>query len=470
MRSSRFVLLFVLLFAVVSAAAQQSSPPIVQAPHKPINPKDPPSRVRHLPGTPRSMIGGFWMIDANSKASIYLKNGLETSAITVNPALFLSNGMRYDLAAVTLEPSATSVISINDALAKQGVAPWGILSGYVEVAYSWAWDPLCVTVTSIDAVHSVIFTSGFQPPVASNLPIHKMKFIEGLNTVEGVWWKPDANVTGFVALSNASDHPANAKLKISDEKNVQIGQQSVQVSPHGTKIVQLDVLKSLPAGATGGLQIQYTGSANTMLINGALEDLNSGFSANLPFHFFASPDPTKQSQETYAELGLMTGPADPMMSFPAGTTFTPFSVLRNVETLPVTVTPSLYWTEGAVARSAQLPSFTLASFSSLALDVPSLLAGAGLGSFYGNVNLILDADGPPRSLLLASGSVDAKKTYVFQVFPRGIQESAAKSISYWSTGNGDDTMVTVWNPADEAQDFLFTLSFTGGGSTDYLST
>jgi hypothetical protein len=317
------------------------------------------------------MIGGFWMIDANSKASIYLKNELETSAISVSPALFLSNGMRYDLAPVSLDPSATSVISINDALAKQGVAPWGILSGYVEVSYSWAWDPLCVTVTSVDAVHSVIFTTGFQPPVASDFPIHKTKFIAGLNTVEGLWWKPDANVTGFIALSNASNQPANASVKISNDKNIQIGQKNVQLSPHGTKIVQVDELKSMPAGATGGLQIQYTGSASTMLINGALEDLNSGFSANLPFHLFASPDPGKQSQETYAELGLMTGAADPMMSFPAGTTFTPFSILRNVENLPVTVTPSFYWMEGGVARSAELTQFTLTPFSSLALDVPS---------------------------------------------------------------------------------------------------
>lgn len=51
---------------------------------------------------------------------------------------------------------------------------------------------------------------------------------------------------------------------------------------------------------------------------------------------------------------------------------------------------------------------------------------------------------------------------MFQVLPRGVRESNAKSISYWSTGNGDDTMVTVWNPADESQDFRFTLSFTGG--------
>jgi hypothetical protein len=35
-------------------------------------------------------------------------------------------------------------------------------------------------------------------------------------------------------------------------------------------------------------------------------------------------------------------------------------------------------------------------------------------------------------------------------------------MSYWSTGNGDDTMVTLWNPADQAQDFVFTLFFAGG--------
>ncbi len=34
--------------------------------------------------------------------------------------------------------------------------------------------------------------------------------------------------------------------------------------------------------------------------------------------------------------------------------------------------------------------------------------------------------------------------------------------SYWSTANGDDTMVTLWNPADEAQNLVFTLFFAGG--------
>ena len=44
-------------------------------------------------------------------------------------------------------------------------------------------------------------------------------------------------------------------------------------------------------------------------------------------------------------------------------------------------------------------------------------------------------------------------------FLRALAESASKSLSFWSTGKGDDTMITIWNPADEAQDFVFTLFF-----------
>jgi hypothetical protein len=58
--------------------------------------------------------------------------------------------------------------------------------------------------------------------------------------------------------------------------------------------------------------------------------------------------------------------------------------------------------------------------------------------------------------------VDQTNTYVFEVNTRGIGVSASRSLPYWSTGNGDDTMVTVWNPADEAQDFVFKMFFSGG--------
>ena len=58
--------------------------------------------------------------------------------------------------------------------------------------------------------------------------------------------------------------------------------------------------------------------------------------------------------------------------------------------------------------------------------------------------------------------VGSEIAYVFEVIPQGIGESISKSLSYWSTANGDDTMVTLWNPADEAQNLVFTLFFAGG--------
>ena len=162
-----------------------------------------------------------------------------------------------------------------------------------------------------------------------------------------------------------------------------------------------------------------------------------------------------------AELGLMTGAADPMMRFPAGTIFTPYSVVRNVSNNPIPVTSTLWWMQGGAAASFPLPQFTLLPQETRSLDMPTLLAAAGLTNFSGSVDLVFDTHGQ-SGVLMAAGSVDQTNTYVFEIAPRGIVPSAGKSLSYWSTANGDDTMVNLWNPADEAQDFTFRIDFSGG--------
>jgi len=63
---------------------------------------------------------------------------------------------------------------------------------------------------------------------------------------------------------------------------------------------------------------------------------------------------------------------------------------------------------------------------------------------------------------MLAGSADQKNTDVFEVVPGLLLQSAAKTLPYWSTGNGDDTMVTLWNPTDEVQDLRFTTFFAGG--------
>src|ERR1700693_639348 len=138
---------------------------------------------------------------------------------------------------------------------------------------------------------------------------------------------------------------------------------------------------------------------------------------------------SQSSARNFAELGLMVGAAEPMMEVPVEPVFTPYSWAHNVSALPVSLTPVFYWMESSAARSARLPQVTVAPHQSINLDVPLMLTQAGLGKLNGSVHLVLEAGSNAEALLLASGSVDQKNTYVFQVLPWVATESLAQSIS-----------------------------------------
>jgi len=376
----------------------------------------------------------------------------------VTPILYLSNGQMYQLADVKLEPSGTAVISVNDALAAQGIAPYATLTGHVEVRYTWPWDALCVSVRDVDPVHSLIFTYNLQPAAS----VTAAPSASGLQSsmLEGLWWKQEPNVTGFVSLSNPSTQPISATVQVTDDQANVLGEHTIQVSANGTKLLDLQEMQSSLSNA-GGVRVTYAGAENSLLVYGGLEDPVTGFSASLPLHFPPATS-VKQVSSSYVAVGMMAGEADPMMLFPAGTRFTPYAVVRNISAQVLSVLPTLYWMEGSVSHSVALPRFTVPPYRAQNLNLDSLISSAGPANFNGSANVTFEYFGQPKSLLMATGSVDQKNTYVFEVHPQGIVESVAKTLSYWSTADGDDTMVTLWNPADEAQDLVFTLFFSGG--------
>jgi hypothetical protein len=406
------------------------------------------------------MVGGLWITDANFKSTIFLKNNVETDPLDVTPILYLSNGHKYTLHGVHLEPAGVAVISINQALADQGIASWATLTGYVEIQYTWPWNAICVSIEDVDVVHSVIFSFGLRSSVVGADSTSLRASTAPSQVFEGMWWKQENNVTGFVALSNTSSEQIHASIQTEDDQSRIVGEHAVTVSPKGTKLVNLTELQQIGSKA-GGVRVAYIGAESALLVNGGLEDRSVGYSAAIPFSP-AAPQAKNASPMRYAELGLMTGAADPMMLFPVETVFTPYSVLRNVSAEPITVTPTLWWMEGASSHSKRLNDLAILPRRTEVLDVASLLTAAGLKDFNGGVSLTLDVQSSPGGLLMAAGSVDQKNTYVFEVRPTAIQESQGRSLSYWDTANGDDTMVTVWNPADEDQQFVFKLSFTGG--------
>jgi hypothetical protein len=452
-----FGIIALLQLLSVRTLAQQ---PKVLAPHRPAPPKVAHPLKWHDPAVLRSMVGGLWMIDANFKSTIYVKNEVETDRITITPILYLSNGHSYTLHDVKLEPAGVATININQALADQGIASWATLTGYVEIDYTWPWNALCASIENVDVVHSLIFSSGFRalPTIAGGAAV--VTPATQKQVFEGMWWKQENDVSGFVAMSNTSLHPIHATLQVSDSQSQVVAEHTVTLSPHGTKLLRLHEMAQI-ATPSGGVRITYEGVDNALIVTGGLEDQAAGYSAGIPFSPQKSPS-EKPVTLSYAELGLMTGAADPMMSFPADTTFTPYSVMRNVSAAIITVTPTLWWMDRGAASSKHLRQFHILPGRSEMLDVPSLISLAGLKNFNGNVNLMFDVQGSPGGLLMAAGSVDRRNTYVFEVGPTIVQESQALSLSYWDVANGDDTMVTIWNPADEAQELTFKLSFSGG--------
>jgi hypothetical protein len=262
------------------------------------------------------------MTGPSMKSSLYLRSGLKTNSLTVTPIIYLSNGVRYSLPPVNLDPAGTAIIDIGQGLQAQGIASYANLYGYLEIDYPWPWAVICATIKNVDALNSLVFTSNLQqPPVPSAAGQQATGSTNPtLQSFEGLWWKQESNVSGFLALANVGSQSVNASIKVTDANDSVLGSYQVTISPQGTKMVDLNEIK-FATGTTGGVYVTHDGPAHSVAINAALSDNAVGYSAHLPVLQVPDP-PTAGAQPaaanmTLSALGLMTGLADPMMSFPA---------------------------------------------------------------------------------------------------------------------------------------------------------
>jgi hypothetical protein len=215
----------------------------------------------------------------------------------------------------------------------------------------------------------------------------------------------------------------------------------------------------------GGLRLQYNGNMGEMIASGGLLNEREGYSANIPF-WSHDLGPSPPAPITYASAGLMIGQPDPMMGFPGSTHFTPYAVLRNTTAGPLSVRATLNYTSGNKPISLSLPNQQLSPYETRQLKFKSILGTLGLEDLSGNINLSFSFAGHAGDLVVATGSVDQTGNYVFAVDPHGEGQSFSKIASYWSVANGFDTMYSLLNPTNSAQDFIVTFYY-GDGSGQY---
>src|SRR5712692_4362361 len=86
----------------------------------------------------------------------------------------------------------------------------------------------------------------------------------------------------------------------------------------------------------------------------------------------------------------------------------------------------------------------------------------GLPKSSGMINLVFSYQGGPSDVIMASGSIDQTKSYVFEIIMKGVGKSIATLLKDWDVSNGNDTMISLLNLDEKGQDFWVTLFFDGG--------
>jgi len=420
-----------------------------------------------------TLYSGFWRTDGSFVSTIRIKNVLVVAPMDVTPVLFMADGTPYMLHSVHVAVSGVATVNINDVLAS---APSLIAShvsqfGSAALIYSYP-SPGHVTgqMAAIDASRSLSYTCPFVEPM-------KMKHDSSKQVLEGLWWKHDRGVRGFVSVSNSTDESQTVNLRSigTHEDGEDSVWREVELAAHSTRMLQLEDLGAKVAqgdNRAGGIRVEYEGSQGAILVTGGLVNESEGYSANIPFwaHDMSS---SSNTNITYASAGLMLGKPDPMMmpGFPKETTFSVYLSLRNASEKPLDVALQLNYTPGigmtgGAPITRNLPSQHLASFEAKQVGLQGPLDAAGLQNFNGSINLSTSFTGHSGDLVIATGSVDQTGTYVFEVGPKAISTATSQFSNYWSVANGNDTMYSLWNPTGSAQDILVTIYY-GDGSGKY---
>jgi len=406
-----------------------------------------------------SIYCGLWRVDNNFNSTIRIRNELLVAPLDITPVLYMSDGTEYDLPAVHLATGGVGVVDVNEALARVPTGMANHLSqfGSAELRYEYKSPGHVVgSIQMLNVSQSLIFVAPFNGVDGEH---------SGHQTLEGLWWKHDPGVGGYISLANVTTGPVKVTVQAVGSRKETDDATTFEVGARATKMIDLNDFVGELHGQdkqAGGLRVTYDGPMDAVMVTGGLVNAHEGYSANLPF-VFHDHDTSDPAPITYASTGIMVGAPDRMMNFPNGTQFRPYVALRNTTSHPLGISLSVNWTnvDGTASRQA-LPTKTLPVLGSEQLDLKSELAKAGLGNVNGDLNVSASFNGHAGDLIVASGSVDESGTYVFEVTPQGIGESHSKQAAYWTVANGFDTMYSVLNPTNKAQDLVMTFYYADG--------
>jgi hypothetical protein len=297
--------------------------------------------------SPQALWAAYWTIEPGYTSTLEMKNNLVQSPLDVTISLYFANGEEYPLSPITIGPRQTVVLDISSVIGSlpPAVRARAGTQGTLEVDFNAATPS--ALMGSVSVANPVLGTAWnfflyAQRPDPAPLPLR------------GVFWFPNDQSDGFIALQNISQSPVSISPRFEVNSHSYPITAITLASGQGLKFELRKELNKLGLkdATAGGIEFTYQGTPDAVKAHGALFD-DRGFSAEMDFiRYDSSTDGQTFSLRTPR---FAIGQADPILGLPSQTTFEPVVAFHNFESDSLNITLLVGFMQGNTQQTVTIP-------------------------------------------------------------------------------------------------------------------
>jgi hypothetical protein len=400
----------------------------------------------------------YWTTEPGWNTELHLRNNLESSDLTVAPALRTANGMETALPAVTIKPGDVVSLDLYDTLMKAAPSLVG------------AWGSLVLRYNAV--VHHALYAAAMVRadgrPIAYHLDGHGQGSKYEVGSREGIWWLPWGSVTDYLILTNSGGQVLEPNLVLYDSSG-KTWQQKLSLSAHQTQRFSIRSLlhQAGLSGTYGGIKIDMAKGARFLDSTHLVFEQSGDFSAIMKM-FKHDPSTTLSSRSfggvkewtTRAPMLALSNP-DPALGFSAGTTLQPKVFIRNASGKTFTAHVRFNWRSASASGKSAPLDLAFKPNETQVVDVAAL-QGQGLlpaDAYWAAV--ILSASVLPEELLAVAASYDQTGRFGTQT-PFSDQLATHWEAGKWEVDSTHNSLVTIGNGGNQPARAQLTILYNQG--------
>lgn len=371
--------------------------------------------------------------------------------VTVTPRLILKEG-EFPLEPVDIPPHSTATVDIAAALSALGSND---KRGTVAIRYNLvSYGGLSAVIESANEARSLYLLSYAQSGE---------EYWSGTD-YDSVLWAPDEGTQGFITITNTSSSESrlvHATFLVNGDSQ-QLP--AIKIAPRQTHWLNIDGLVERSRESGAGIHLEFDEYPGDIIAEGTLFNRRTGFTKYIHFMDKSLLYPTGTLRSHFVLLGQQS----PEDGYPAQVSFRSVAVLRNIDSVPVGVTPTVKFLLNGSVQRISLPTFSLSVNESRMIDLSKEQKDGALPRDLHQASLELVPDTGKISIVgeLFNFS-DTAGNYV--VGPSFSSYPSRGTGSVWRTDGTFETTIMVENTADQEDQISLKL-YSDSGAAPYNKT